>query len=76
MDEFKIFVIKNEQKQNDFNFFQLPTTLIPDLIKALNQELFLRSSKISFADERAKVKDSLGAEYSLKLYGSHVEFED
>lgn len=78
MKEFKFFVSeieKNGIKQNDFNLYNLPTNLIPDLVKALNKELFIRSSKVRFSDERAKVRDNLGSAYSLTLFGSHVDFE-
>jgi hypothetical protein len=78
MKEFKFFVDEveiNGIKQKDFNLYNLPTNLIPDLVKALNQELFIRSSKVRFADERAKFRDNLGFAYSLTLFGSHVDFE-
>lgn len=69
------FYYTEEQDKTDFNLFEIPTSLIPDLQKALQSELFLRSSKVNFAADRAHAQDNVGQQYSLKLAGSHVEFD-
>lgn len=75
MDEKLIIPYVTEKEKIDFNLFGVSTPMLHLLQKAIQAEYHLRSIKISFKADRAQARDNVGKQYSLKLHGSHVEFD-